>query len=321
MREVHSPERFMCDYLAARGAVEDRSRFGIVELLVDSHSEPQIGRDHLVLAYDYDAHMECAESEFVTYGNALYESVVKVAVERHACTRRYLTPRANPPGGLEKRLANRLGIDSSRIVVDNTKQYYAPVLRFKLKLSLLTDQRQEELVPVWVDGYSGDLLDAYANEPPMFFSSAAERVLPELSLRPIVKLFSLSLTAAARSITEISSRFEQDAQRQMSMDLAQTERYFAAMSEEWQLKLAKGKFAKDEKLLEQAQEKLSSIEQQKQHHVDDIKSRYSVRCEVSLLDVVLYMVPRYRIAYTVKRGREDNNAGVLWWDEVVKGFC
>ncbi len=326
MTSVFSPERFVCDYLVARGAVEDRSQFGIVELLVDPEREPYLPGEHLVLAHDYEAHLETPGSQLVTHGSPLLESLVRAAVERHTCHLRYLAPSERPVGQIEKRGGRLLGVDPERISVTGIKRYYAPVLRFRLKQSLVAEQRQEDLLTIFMDGSSGAPAAQYGTCGPLFFSSTAERVLPELPSLPLSRLFHLALEQISAAVEEAVGRHREQTAGRLLSDLEQTENYFATIKEEWLFKESKARLSRDEALLKQAEARLASIEKQKEHHLQDVRSRYAVRCELTLLDVVLYMIPRQKIAVQAMRGRPGNQPGsqpgappiVLWWDEALK---
>mgnify|MGYP001172652144 CR=1 FL=1 len=318
MTSVYSPERFVCEYLVARGALEDRSQFGIVELLVDPSSEPDLGSEHLVLAHDYEAHLETPGSQLVTHGSPVLESLVRAAVERHTCHRRYVAPADKPVGQLEKKAGRILGVEPERVMVASIKRYYAPVLRYRLKQSLVAEQRQEELLTVFVDGYSGTIADKYESSRPLFFSSTAERLLPELPSLPAAGLFARVIEHVSAAVEEGVRRHRDYSSGRLSSDLEQTENYFATMTEEWRMKEAKARFSRDEALLLQCRARLENIEQQKQHHFQDVRSRYAVRCELALLDVVLYMIPRQRIVVETRRGRANHSPAVLWYDEALK---
>jgi hypothetical protein len=105
--------------------------------------------------------------------------------------------------------------------------------------------------------------------------------------------------------------------------LKRTEEYFSSMIEEARMSVSKATFERNDNALDRARDKLSSLEAQKRHHLQDVVNRYTVRSEVALLDTVLYMVPRRRVSYrcvATSASAPRASEGTAWWDDRARCF-
>ncbi|MCC7531892.1 MAG: hypothetical protein IT342_25545 [Candidatus Melainabacteria bacterium] len=317
-------ESFIREYLAARGAAVERTDYAVIDAIVDAELEKQLGKEHWQFAFDYDAAMETTGCEFITYGNAVLEKIVSTAVTGHKCSVRYCSAAATLPASLHKQIADQIKLKQSEVEIAAGKRYFSPVYRFKFKIAYLGDDREEQLILSWVDGLSAKVCGEYEKLPHIFYDAQPEELLPVL--KPLAPEFLMQsaldeldmLTQPRRKAIQAQQRHVQE------QDVARTQAYFSSMVREHEAKIAKSMSANDAESSEQTailKTKLESIKTQCTHHIKDIEQKYQVRCEAQLIDVVLYMFPRWRLKLTVAaRARKTEQAPeqLLFWDALLR---
>jgi len=318
MTYPHHIERFITGYLSSQGALCDKPSYGIVEVLAENKSD-WAGSEHLILGFDYEAAQEYPGAQFISYGSSVYGKVVEAALNKHSCTLRYVPPATEPPGELAKKLAFKLSLAAGHIEIVRTKLYLARCMRFQFKISYLGEQREERIASIWLDGQSGNQI-AYEDLPHIFFDSTRQRLLPELSLEPLSKLFSSALEALAPQIQARKKDLELASNSFLKQDTATTESYFGSLIEDAQLRITKARLSNDQKTLADAQGKLENIEHQRRHHLADVDARHRVGHETTLLSVTCYVVPRWCVTYRDKRSQASTEPRIIWWDQLLKNF-
>lgn len=331
-------ERFTTGYLTSQGALADRSLYGIVELVLEGPIEKVLGKGHLVFAFDYDAQREYPGSDYMTYGNSALEKIVQAAINNHHCALRYIKPADSPPANLEKKLASYIrsyvyepkgsgSLDlfknARQLHVIEKRPYWAYVIRFQFKISYLADEREETLLNIWMDGPTGIDLSAYATLKHVFSEELSPRLLPELPSLPYAKLFSQALNVLAKKAQIRQNELSLKTENSMKEDLQRTKAYFSSMLNDYSDRLSKAQSNASQQLACDLKVKLDNIELQKRHHMEDVMSRYQIRCETTLLDALCYVVPRWRLSVQTDSGRSPQRAKpfiTLWWDELLKDF-
>ncbi|MCC7531889.1 MAG: hypothetical protein IT342_25530 [Candidatus Melainabacteria bacterium] len=317
-------ESFVREYLTARGAVVERTDYAVIDAVVDAQLEKQLGKENWRFAFDYDAAMETSGSEFITYGNAVLEKIVATAVAGHKCSVRYCSSAATLPASLHDQVAEQIKLKKSEVEIAAAKRYFSPVYKFKFKIAYLGDDREEQLVSSWVDGLSARVRDEYEGMPHMFYDDQSEELLP--ALKPLAPdLLMQSALNELDTLTQPRRKLIQEQQRHaLEQDVARTQAYFSSMVREHEAKIAKSMSVNDAGSSEQTallKTKLESIKSQCTHHIRDIEQKYQVRCEVQLMDVVLYMFPRWRLKLTLAaraRKAEQSAEQILFWDPLLR---
>jgi hypothetical protein len=317
-------ESFIREYLTVRGAAVERTDYAVIDAIVDSELEKTLGKEQWQFAFDYDAAVETPGSEFITYGNAVLEKIVATAVTGHKCSVRYCSSAPTLPASVQNQIADQIKLKQSEIEIAAGKLYFSPVYRFKFKIAYLGDDREEQLICSWVDGLSAKVCGEYEKLPHIFYDAQPEELLPALKSRAPELLMQSALdeldtlTQPRRKVIEAQQRHAQE------QDVARTQAYFSSMVREHEARIAKSMSANDADSSEQTailKTKLESIKSQCTHHLKDIEQKYQVRCEVQLIDVVLYMFPRWRLKLTVAvRARQTDQLAerLLFWDPLLR---
>lgn len=313
-------ERFISRYLQCRGAAVDKPAYAVLEAILDGPAKNELGSDYLKLAFDYEAAQENPDSLYLTYGSSLVEKLISSAVSNHSAGIRYCLSSARPPGSTAEKIAAHLKVNQQSFEAGPASPYFAPCLRFKFKVAYLSDEREEHVCHAWVDGYSGNSMPQYQELPHIFHDSQPDCLQPELPTKPVAKLFQRAVEALESQTADRRLRIEAQNAAQLEAELERTDAYFAVVLQDFESKAAKLRTQDAEKAEKEAQNKLNSILLQKRHHLEDINQKYRVRCEVTLLDAVWYMMQRWRLPVFIKPGRSvtAGHERILWWDELLK---
>ncbi len=313
-------EKFVAGYLASQGALVERVGYGVHEAILDEALSERLGKPYLVLAFDYDAAVETKDAEFISYGNAVFERLTQMAVHDHCGAIRYVESNGRVPA-VQSKVIEHLKAPASKFELIDTRMYFARCFRFNFKVAFLSEEREEVLQYHWVDGPSGRLLQDYSSLPHIFFSDTPPGLQPQLSTKPMNELFAVAVSATASSTHMRRLELDRQHKAERAEDLARTQAYFGALIEESKVKLSRAIFNRDEKLRLELQNKELAIEGQKRHHIQDVLARYETKCEIELLDLVCYVVPRWRIRYFLHSGAKTaETVNVIWWDEVSKSL-
>jgi len=199
--------------------------------------------------------------------------------------------------------------------------FYAPCFRYTFKVAYLSDDREEHLHQVWIDGGSGREMSAYSQLGHIFYEASADVLLPELEAKPGAELLSAALTQLESLTSGRQDNLRTLNRQALAEETERTNAYFARMIEEHQSKIGKATAAGDRDQEKQLKSKLESVLLQKKHHVEDVAQKYQVRLEVALLDMVLYMVPRWRLSLALGNANRKGKAPVeriLYFDQVLR---
>lgn len=312
-------ERFVTDYLASQGAVVERVDYGVQGAVLDGQLAVNLGTNFLMMAFDYDAFTETPGAEYISFGNRMFEKIVHSCVRNHVCTKRFVEGPDHPPRALEGKIAETLMIPQSRIEVQATKQYLLPCFRFTFKIAFLGDEREESLQRIWIDGVNAKIMPDYETGPHIFFSDEATRLLPQLPPKPLESLFEVALNGAREGSRIRGSELEQISSNELRMEIERTEAYFGSMIQDLEIKRSRAIFNSDAQGQSEVEAKLDAVNSQRSHHINDITAKYKVRCELELMDVVCYMLPRWRIRF-VSTTHKNVLPDELWWDIHSKCF-
>jgi hypothetical protein len=321
MATTCSIESFVEQYMQSQHAEIVCPSYRLMEVLVDERMKQALGKDHLKLAFDVEALQECPDAELVTVGGAIWESVLSLAVERHTTSIRYSVADPRPPGRLSEMVATKLGVAHHNIIVEKIKCYFAPCIRFKLKTAFLSDEREEHLYHIWIDGFTGQPCSQYGQLPHIFHEPVATRLRPQLPHKELPQLLESALTELDMQTRTQRNTLNTKTLAQQDADIKQINSYFATMISEQERKLTRVRFAQDQEQTKNCQAKLEALLAQKHHHIDDIIQKHKVRCEATLLDAVWFMLPRWRIPVRIQgRNRLAVQSRTLWWDVLLKEF-
>lgn len=319
MNYPYQIEHFVKGYLESVGGLCERPAWGVIEAIFDDPGK-RLGDGHLVLAFDYDVALEYPGSQFISYGSATYEKIVAMAVSDHCCARRYVRPGERAPAGLEAKIAAKLLCAAGHIQISQLKLYLAKIYRFQFKVAFLGDQREEIIRQIWIDTTSGAEIAQYGALSCIFFDEKPAVLLPELPTRKPLEILSAAVASLDASTKSHKAALESKLADQKEKEMERTQSYFTSLIDGYRQATARAQAQNDDKTIKETQARLAGMEAQRRHHLHDIAAKYSVKSEATLLDLVCYLVPRWRVRAQDKRANTSQPELEWWWDEPIKSF-
>ena len=266
------------------------------------------------LAFDPEALEDAPDAELVTFGSPALDELVGLATASGRVARAFLTAAANSSRATAERLARAYRFGDASWTPGTGRPWWLPAGVFLFRARYLSDAREEDLLEIAVSLTDGHILRR--------LGEAVERhgLAPEpLEAWPMMgELPAEAAYAAARAeldrrlVAPLGAR-----RRELAERLARESHRAAAYYEELSRELAE----EIERLPGEAPErprleaKLPAIGLEREGRLAELRAKYRLEAEVSLISVLRLYLPR-----VVFRGTLAGKAGVaalaLTWDPI-----
>jgi hypothetical protein len=269
------------------------------------------------LAFDPEALEDDPDAELVIFGSPALDELVKRATASGRVARAFLTVAANPSRAIADRLARAYRFHDARWTPGAGRTWWLPAGVFLFRARYLSDAREEELCEVamsLVDGHIlrrlGEAVERHglAPEPP-----EAWPMLGELAAE--------SAYAAAR--TELERRLvgplgarRRELQTRLARETDRAAAYYGELARELAEEIEQAPAeAPDHARLEA---KLRAIIIEREGRIAELRAKYRLEAEVSLLSALRLYLPRVVFRGTLT-GKLSDTALALTWDPVEHG--
>lgn len=290
--------------LKSYGAVVEQTEYAVVEVLLTDKLMKFFGKNHLLLAFDYEVARETPGSEFITFGSHLLDKVVELALSIGRVTECYI-PVGNlqPPANLEEEFANTIDFEKCRN--PSLKEWY-PLeyiyYRFNFRCIYQYDEKQEEIQPVLIDMHSGrqdaEVQDLLSELEKIVALEDKQHILPEAPVIPVDEAYFRACMAVKTQVGKVIDRIEESQKPLMEKELAKVTRYYENTARDLQRRLSN---TQDAKRVEHLKKQIEATEADKRLRQQDIKEKFAVKAGVSLDSIVIYHVPKIIAVFEIQQ--------------------
>jgi hypothetical protein len=315
-------EDFVLTFLQAKGAIVQPAGYGVHEVLLPEDLARRLGGTmYLRLAFDDRAPSEATR---LTYSHPLVECMLEAAWEPPACTRFYINAvRLEKPG-----LAN---LARQSLSIANAHLTSAPLaaegralchyLQVNFKAALVSDEKREQLVTVWMHGQGGYAVKGLTEET--YLPLESEPALPNLPVAPLrwlpgrdlgsAQALSILLERAAQAAVRLLEadieRLQARAAHFFELDRARLESYYDDIEADLQRRLAR---AQDDSRRATLEGKLEAVRAERATKLADVEAKYRLRVELEPINVALIAQPKLCLQMQIKNRHASIECTVVW---------
>lgn len=337
-RESAELKSFVLSCLQAIGALVDTPSYNLVEVVLPDEYAAELGKPaFLRLAFSQEVAEAHPDAEYVTYGSPLVEGLIELARRRGLAIRWYINDVRLSKPGLFEIAKKSIGFTNARLVpleeaADRRMCFY--YLLFNFKVSYISDEKQEALVPVLMnlntgqpahelqENWSGVMLDAERRFPemadaPLFWRGRENPALQPLSEESLEELYRRAARAVERRIAPTIASLQRRAARHLKLDRARINGFYDDLRAELERRLERARrSATDEAAFEEKrrriEEKLAAVELERRQKLADVEAKYRLRVVLDLINVALIAQPKLVTTVGVKNRYASTTLALVW---------
>ncbi|MCX6071620.1 MAG: hypothetical protein NTU91_12320 [Chloroflexi bacterium] len=315
-------EDFVLTFLQAKGAIVQPAGYGVHEVLLPEDLARRLGGTmYLRLAFDDQAPSEATR---LTYSHPLVECMLEAAWEPPACTRFYINAVRLEKPGLANLARQSLSIanahlTSAPLAAEGRALYH--YLQVNFKAALVSDEKREQLVTVWMHGQGGYAVKGLTEET--YLPLESEPALPNLPVAPLrwlpgrdlgsAQALSILLERAAQAAVRL---LEADIERLQArtahffeLDRARLESYYDDIEADLQRRMAR---AQDDSRRATLEGKLEAARAERATKLADVEAKYRLRVELEPINVALIAQPKLCLQMQIKNRHASIECTVVW---------
>ena len=320
--------RFVLDFLEQQGSVVAPPAFGVYEVLMPEEVAAHLGvEDFLHLRFDVEPAAGAVEPALPLSINHPLVDKIAAQVTQPANAAVYINRVRLEKRGLVELARKSFGFPNARLdFVPQTQErselhHY---LQFNFKVTVLSEEKQEDLASVVMDvqaGYavtdpallrqltvydSENTFDGFPLAQPRWIGAGAALSVATLAaLLPRAQV-AVRSTLADR-LTALAARMEHN----LALDLARLEEYYADLAGDLRKRQARVD-AGDAARRAEFDEKLAMLEGERRTKTEDVRGRYGLRVELELVNTLLITQPKVTIPVNISNRTTTLQRTVVW---------
>jgi hypothetical protein len=291
-------QRYVTEVLEAAGALVQPVDYALCQVLVpDCCRDLFQGRDECLLAFDFETAQENPTADFVTFGSHLLDALLRLPRQMAISLVRHVIVDKLALASADERIARHLNIRRAGFKITSERAALDFWVMFMFRIAYLSDERVEQIRPVWIDLASGECLPQL--DPAHLFHD--DKALPAIPVMQTVEVGAAFMTAwnhVRQAATEQAARYTRS--KHLDRELIRITDYYEDLQEENQ-RLMGRKGISAERSAELA-DKAKSLILERDRQIHEMRDKYEVKPQISLDHAVLYTVPtlEYTLVLTDK---------------------
>jgi hypothetical protein len=315
-------EQFVLDFCRAAGGIVEPPAYGIYDVLLPEATARQLGVATLQRLTFADE--ESGQATHLTYGHPLVERMVDAARATPACARYYINPARVEKRGLADLARAALSFPNARLQESPGSTGGKALFHYLLvnfKASLVTDEKREQLVAIWMDVQRGSAVHDLAAASYVHLETECQ--LPHLPVAPVrwldghdpsspeamAALLDRAAQAAVVPLAETIALLHTRTARHLALDRARLEQYYddteADLVKRWQR-------STDESKRESLQARLDATRADRVAKLADAEAKYRLRLELEPVNAALVGQPKIQLPVRIANRHADVERMVIW---------
>lgn len=327
-RDRFDLSKFVLGYLEHQGSLVTPPAFGVYEVLMP---------DELAADFDIDPYerlsfaAEADDALVLTVNHSLVEHIAEDLMAQPANARAYINHVRPQKRGLAELARKTYAVPNARVQAtakgteQRARHHY---LRFNFKITYDSDEKQEELASVVMDVQAGHVVrDAEVlARLESYESTSAFESLPlakprwrdageGLAGETFQALLSRAEAALREDIADKITALVARLRRFAELDLARIHSYYDDMAHDLERRRARLE-SEDSGRAQDIDDKLAALEAERAIKLEDVRTRYQVRVELELINVLLLEQPKILAPITISN-RTTTITRFAVWDPLV----
>jgi hypothetical protein len=326
-RSVRGPlEQFFRDYVEVIGGACDEVEPQVYDVLLpDGERAMQrdlSGKDVLRVAFDPEAIPEHPGAQLASFGTPLVDRLLQSAMQRGRGALAYLGGLNLAPHDLSGRVRRVLTLaEGLTLSLERARPLHFTQAVFWLRATFVSDQKEEEILPLAVDLHSGrqvrhlDALLDYArlSERPSSFLAEAPR--PSVAaVYPTVR------QEVVRTVASLANTRRRELSRRVERQIERMTRYYRDLRSELDGQIRRARDRGDD--LSKYGPRREAIDREERLRVAELRRKSTLRVELRLANLLVIQQPKLLLRSTLTSARRPpfTTELALVWDPLTESL-
>jgi hypothetical protein len=321
--------RFVLDFLEQQGSVVAPPAFGVYEVLLPEEMAARLGvEDSLHLRFDMEPTAGGVETALaLSVHHPIVDKIANLVAQQPACAAGYINHVRLDKRGLVELAHKQVRLPNARLdlvpkMQERSEQHH--YLQFNFKATILSEEKQEEVVSVMMDVQAGhavserrhlDLLTLVEPETrfsgfplaPLRWGTGGEPLTAQ-ALHELLLRAELSARASlAQRLTALAERMA----HHLTLDLARLEEYYNELGADLRKRQARvdpAELARHQEF----EDKLAMLKTEQRAKADDVRGRYGLRVELALVNTLLVAQPKVTLPVSISNRTTTIQRTIVW---------
>jgi hypothetical protein len=289
-------QSYFLELLESQGALVEVPAFGLAEALLPEELARQLEvPEHLLLAFDCEVAQEVPGADLITWGSPLLERAVRLGLSLGRVSKKYVGGRLSIPSNLLQKAERRLTfVRCRRPQVGPAVLVRAEVLLFEFLVRFMSDEKEERLYSVAVDGVTarGEINHLKPALQGIFLAPEA----PELEALPpaphcgYARAYAAAKEALRRELAADLEAFRRRMGRYLAEEERRLETYYGSALAELEGRAQRLEAADPRR--ERLAQKMAATRTEAARRLEDVRQKYQVRLEAELDGLRVYVLAK-----------------------------
>ena len=327
---------FVLEYCLQMGAIVDPPAYGVYNVLLPDNAAAKLGAAPLqrFVFKEEDPQDTSGETAFLHYGHPFVDRVVEAVREQSSSAQLFINDVRLTKRGLFNLAQETLSIANARLfevggAVESLAIYH--YVRFNFKASLITDEKRELILPVWMHLQGGYTVDGEEIEQrasldvettfknleraaPTWLHAAGEvsKTSAPLDIWDKATLSALVERARQAALERLMAGsleiLQRRARRYLELDRARLEQYYTDLQRDLNERFQR---ASDERR-STLEDRLASVAREHQSKLADVEEKYRLHVDLELFNLLTIAQPKVALPVAIKNRSTTALRQVVW---------
>jgi hypothetical protein len=312
LRQMSELQSFVLDYLEEQGGIAEPAGSAIFDVLLPEATADALGSASLQTWAFADPGVPDDEVLWLTLNTPVIERMIEAARANPTATQYLIGDVRLNKQGLADLAREAWLLPNARIIEPHgsmTVRVLNSYLLFNFKVALLSDDKQEQMVSVLLDAQGGYALSSAETEQILLAAQPKtpdtiqptmregivrwhvgknENPLPVRDINTLNVLLERAQIAVIDLLAEPIKRLQKRSARFLALDEARLNAYYDEVEQDLRLRAARAVGERVANL----NEKLALTASERQNKLEDAVTRYQVRADLALINVMLIQQPK-----------------------------
>jgi len=312
--DVVKIRHFVTTCLDSIDALVDFPAYNYAEVVIpDEYADYFDGESYFNLSFDFDVAKQHEGSELVTYGSYFLDRVFDLASHRGLTCKRHIIDEDVETRNLPQKLKDKIVFRNCRAAFVSNAHIIYHYMLFNFKVSYISDERVDRIVRVLINLNTGhvdnDMLKAIESA---FFTDDSHINYTVAEIRPIDDAYHAATLALEEQIQPTIHEFNGKIRRRLADEKKRIMEYYDQTDSELNLKRDRLVQSGRNEGLKSIEDKLHLSQIERQRRLNEIEEKNALKVSVMLFSASQISQTKIRNEYSVKRGKVERNAYVVW---------
>jgi hypothetical protein len=293
-------QKFATNVIESIGGIVEPLGYSLMAVVLpDDYYDLFHGKIDLKLAFDFEVHQENEDSEFITFGSSILNSLLEIANSHAICAIRYVVvdklKLLNPESKIKNYLNTIYKDEYFNFVIDKEVYNIGLVSAYTFNAEIISDITINEEIEIWINMSNTEVLaDIKDKKNSIFFENKTIYGYPLINKPNFSKGMKIAYMQAKKDSTKMSLKYFN--QEELGKELLRINNYYDELLIENQKRTTRKGVTSDK--IEEINSKNIALKLEKDRQISEMKNKYNVKPVIRIENGAIYHFPV--ISYYVK---------------------